>query len=186
MKTITNILMLTALATVFCCLQALADELSVEVTNVSVIANPTNSAEQNVLLSFEIPACLSDADIHDAELVIKPSFDSTKSGYTDILVYPFRQQMSLGSASWSFIYDNARYLLDIANGTHETTDGSGDGLMHINITYWLAECLNGDVSNFGFLLTPGSPRDEGFTLSEDDYFSAGSSGVVKVIYFSKP
>lgn len=182
MTTIKTCLLVTTLLLSLCSMSADSAELTIKVTSVRSITNPLNSNQNNVLLNFELPAELDGADIHDAELILKPQFSSTARRFTDILVYPLAQSVSFGRAAWTDIYTNFEATVDVANGTHEILDTNDAGLVRINITYWIDEYSRSNVSNLGFLLTPGSESDENLSLSTDATFGGNAMVIVKIVY----
>jgi hypothetical protein len=159
-----------------------AAELEISVSKHREIVNPSNEKEKNVLLCFSIPDTLNTADIHYAELRVKPSFTKTHRSHVNVMVYPLSEDISIENATWSSILGDPDETLNIDYGMHKLLRSSDTEPIRIDITFWLVKCARGKLSNYGLLLKSELSEDEGLTLSADDAFPSGAVGVVRVYF----
>jgi hypothetical protein len=147
----------------------------------SVISNPENSKDKNVIFKFDIPEELEGVEIHFAELTIKPSFSQTGIRHVGIAMFALAQEVSISTASWS-IWNDAESNIAFHRGAFELFDTDTEDEVSFNLTHWIEKCLDDDFSNFGFLLKTDSNADEDLSLSTSNSFPDGAVGKVSIYY----
>jgi hypothetical protein len=162
-------------------LRAEVTTVSISSDDYSVISNPENFKDKNIILKFEVPRDLEGLDIHFAELTIKPSFSQIGRKHIGMAMFALASEVSLSTVSWS-IWNNPESSIAFHRGAFEFLDTNVEDEVSFNLTHWIERCLDGDYSNYGFLVKTDSDEDEDLSLSTSENFPDGAVGIVTIYY----
>lgn len=167
-----------------CFVESEGKEAVISVTEHGSVSNPNNEDEKCVLLKFDIPQELEDADVLRATLYVKPQFTDTRGGNIGLLIHPFAQNVSIQAASWSLL-SNPETNFKREIGAFEFLElGEGDDL-RLDITQWFIKCVNDEITNYGFLVKSAETGNKNLSLSSSLNFEGGAVGKVVVDYVNK-
>jgi hypothetical protein len=164
---------------VLTCLHAnsYAAQLTIEVDCVVAISSEDES-ENGIVVKFDLPSQLENSTIDLAEMYFVISSESADSSEFDLIAYPVQTQWNPEDVTWSELSDWLNDSLVTSGGI----DNDGEGEDRLNLTHVIQGWLDGDLSNYGLLIT--RMQDANYPFHFESYPGASPSvkAVVKVYY----
>ena len=179
MRTIIAIMIILAFA-----MPVIAEEISVDIDRIALLT-PSSidraSESSQIAVFFEMPVEVEGANVFYSEIIINLDFSSIDIVGDDKIELQARnitESWSAEDANWNSLADD----IDTLSFYTYTFDMDDDTEIHLDVTMFVMDVVQGNTSNFGLMLIPHKFDQWAYQIDPSIVSQIGANARLRIVY----